>query len=390
MSASGTSYSRRRVLRTGLLGILGLAHVELLVACAGSGATRGAEGIPAKQTLTAFLPDASAGSATGLPARVAWASTANSEFFLALSDGMKAAASARGCDYVTATSGNDPRKHASQMKQFLARGVGALAMQPLDAAADAPVLQAAIDKGVCVQGIITAPSTLQIAASQYQIGYDQGVAAADYATAELAGQAEVIYFNLDTVAPALAVRHEGVLAGLATGGSGIRVVSDLTVTDISTQAGFATMSTALQAHPDIKIVLGGDTAVVGAYKALKQSGKLKDDMFLAGVDGESEALDLIEADGPYRLSIAFAWKLMGYGMGQFGADWIAGKSIPRVMVAKGVRLDSPAAVSAFRAASSDPATVFADRSQYEAFLPLLGNVSFATRENVWTTTVTPP
>ena len=37
-----------------------------------------------------------------------------------------------------------------------------------------------IDKGVCTQGIITAPSTVQVVASQYQIGYDQGKAAADY------------------------------------------------------------------------------------------------------------------------------------------------------------------------------------------------------------------
>ena len=128
------------------------------------------------------------------------------------------------------------------------------------------------------------------------------------------------------------------LDGLKTAGGGIEVVGDLTVADISTTSGFNTMMSALQTHHDIKVVLGGDTIVVGAYKALKESGKLTDDMFLSGVDGDKEALELIKAGGAYKLSIAFAWTLMGYGLGQFGADWIEGKQVPRVIVAKGVQL----------------------------------------------------
>ena len=57
-------------------------------------------------------------------------------------------------------------------------------------------------------------------------------------------------------------------------------------------------------------------------------------MFLSGVDGDGEALDLIRAGGAYKLSIAFAWTLMGYGLGQFGADWIEGKEVPQIVVAR--------------------------------------------------------
>jgi ribose transport system substrate-binding protein len=188
----------------------------------------------------------------------------------------------------------------------------------------------------------------------------------------------------------LKIRHRGVLDGLKTGGGGIKVAGDLTVADISTTSGFNTMMSALQTHPDIKVVLGGDTIVVGAFKALKDSGKLTDDMFLSGVDGDRAALDLVKEGGAYKLSIAFAWKLMGYGMGQFGGDWIEGKKIPRVIVAKGVKLDSAAAVDSFQAAGNDPAAVFADRTRYEEYLPLLGSVSYATRHDYWTSAVTLP
>jgi ribose transport system substrate-binding protein len=341
-------------------------------------------------SLEKFRPGVSSTGSTGLAERVAWASTASSEFFLDLGRGMREAAEHRGVEYVTAVSGNNPGLHAQQMSEFLDRGVGSLAMQPLNADADTPVLKHGIEAGVCVQGIITGPSTLQIAASQRQIGYDQGKAAAEYVTKHLGGNAKVIYFNLDTVSPALKERHAGVLAGLATGGGGIKVVGDLTVADISTASGFNTMMSALEAHRDIKVVLGGDTQVVGAYRALRRSGKLTDDMFLSGVDGDSEALQLVKEGGPYRLSIGFAWRLMGYGLGQFGADWVAGKEVPRVMVAKGVKLDSRAAVEAFEAANGDPAGAFDKPEVFEQYLPLYGNVGFDSRGTYWTETVEPP
>jgi len=383
--------SRRKVLKLTALGVGSLTTLDLISGCSsGSSTPPTADLAGSTKTLKSFVPGAAPGPATGLPKRVAWASTANTEFFLALGAGMSAAASARGVDYVTATSGDDPSQHVDQMNAFLARGVGALAMQPLDPASEGPVLTTAINKGVCAQGIITSPCTLQIAASQYQIGFDQGKAAAEYAKAHLGGQAQVAYFNLDTVAPQLKVRHMGVLAGLKTGGPGIKVVSDLTVADISTEAGFNAMNTVIQAHPAIKMVLGGDTIVVGAYHALQQGGKLQPDMYLSGVDGDSEALALIKQGGPYRLSIAFAWKLMGYGLGQFGADWIEAKEIPRVIVAKGLLLDSAAAVTTFQTDSSKPGPVFADPARYQTYLPLLGNVSYAKRNEYWTTEFTPP
>jgi ribose transport system substrate-binding protein len=382
-----STLSRRDLLRFGALGAAGVLAPNILGAC---GSDKPSATTLDAKSLRRFVSDRSKGTATGLAERVAWASTADSEFFLALGHGMELAAKDRGVDYVTATSGNDPGKHVEQMNGFLDRGVGAMAMQPLSPDADSLVLQRAIDKGVCAQGIITAPSTMQVVADQYQIGFDQGKAAADYVTAHLGGNAQALYFNLDTASSQLRLRHRGVLDGLATAGGGIDVVGDLTVADISTTSGYNTMSTALETHPDIKVVLGGDTLVVGAHRALLERGKLTDDMFLSGVDGDMEALSLIKSGGAYKLSIGFAWALMGYGLGQFGADWIEGKDVPRVLSAKGVSLDSADAVNRFEAASADPATVFADRSQYEQYLALYGNVNYESRRTYWTSAVDPP
>ena len=383
-----SNVSRRSVLRLGAATAGGLLAAEWLTACGGG--PEAAPGALDPDKLARFASSSRTGGDTGLPSRVAWVPTADSEFFLALGRGMRQAATERGFEYLTATSGNDPALHVDQMGRFLDKGVGALAMQPLNPDADAEVLKRAIDRGVCTQGIITAPSTMQVVASQYQIGYDQGKAAADYCVAELGGEARVLYFNLDSASPQLRLRHKGVLDGLRTGGEGIEVVGDITVAEISTSSGFNVMMTALQRYPEIDVVLGGDTIVVGAYQALKERGRLRDDMFLSGVDGDKDARALVKQGGAYKLSIAFAWSLMGYGLGQFGADWVEGREVPQLVVARGVQLDSASAVRRFEAAGEDPSAVFGDRARYEEYLPLYGNVSYETRREYWPSPVAPP
>ena len=113
--------SRRDLLKLAALGAAGLLSLDLLAACS---ATEPDEAAADSDSLPPFRSTGAKGKPTGLPARVAWASTADSEFFLALGRGMQGAATDRGVEYVTATSGNDPGKHVDQMSALLRQGVG--------------------------------------------------------------------------------------------------------------------------------------------------------------------------------------------------------------------------------------------------------------------------
>lgn len=380
-------WSRRQLLQQGAIGTSGIAAAAVLSAC-GSDRNNDAGDSPASAlpeppaALEPFDSTRPAGPATGLPRRAAWANTASVQFFLALSAGMEAASKERGLQYLTAVSGDDPAANLRQLESFVARGIGALAFQPLDQQIQRPVLEAALRQGICVQGLISPTSTLQIAASQYNIGFTQGKAAADYIVQRLQSKAAVHYFNGDSVSPQLKLRHTGVLDGLRTGGAGIRVVSDVAGL-VDYDEGGEIMREVIAEYPDIKVILGGDAAAVGAYRELDRSGKLTEDMYFSGVDGDREALTLVKARGPYRASIAFAWQLMGYGLGRFAADWIDGKDIPRVVVAAPIVVDSPEGVDAYLADNANPGAVFAVRQRYERYLPLLGNVSYRTRETIW-------
>jgi ribose transport system substrate-binding protein len=343
-------------------------------------ATPAPSGVPGED-LAPFDGSLPAGPPTRLPRRAAWITTGDVEFFRQFGIGMHKALDERDMQFVEAYTSDNLVKNVRQLEISVARGLGALAFQPSDYNAQRPILEAALKQGVCLEGIITHPSTLQIAASQYDIGFRQGKGAADYALQHLNGEGRVHYTNADAI-PQLKVRHLGVLDGLKTAGGAVKVVSDLRDRDTGANNVSAFMS-ALEAHPEINIVLGGDGFVAPAYHAMDAAGKLRPEMYFAGIDGDAKALALIREGGPYRSTLAFAWQLMGYGIGWFAADWIDGKQIPRILVAESIQLDSAATIDVYLADNNNPAAVFADRAMYERYCPLLGNVSYETRDVVW-------
>lgn len=335
--------------------------------------------------LPAFDPDVPAGRPTGLPSRIAWANTSDVGIFAALGAGMRTAGEDAGLEYLTANAEGDPQRNADQIRTFLARGIAGMTIQPLNPAAQQPLMQEALDRGVCVVGIINHPCTIQVAARQYDIGLQQGRAAARYIVEELGGRATVFNANLNEIAPQLELRNQGVLAGLEEAGDGVEVIDTYVSSgDQTPERVFALITTELQRHPEIKVVLGVDGFVLPAYRAFQQTGRLTDDMYFASIDGAPEVLEFVGQGGPYRAAHAFAWSLMGYGMGRFVADWAAGRPVPRAMVAEATLVDSPAKARRFLADAAAPRATFEDRERYGTYLPLLGNVRFEDADLQWT------
>ena len=321
-----------------------------------------------------FVPSSKVGKKPNLPKTIAWANTSNAEFFLQITDAMKKSAESRGLKFITAIANDNSDKNIQQIESFMQKGIGALALQPLDQVAQAPLMQRAIDKGIAVMALVTPPSTNQAIADQYKVGYKQGTEAAKYITAKLGGKAKVAYFNWDKVS-VLKARHQGVLDGVKTAGAGVEIVSDIETTAITNDAGFQATSTLLQAHPDVNVFLGGDTIILGSLAAIKAANITNPDLYLSGIDGDEQAIAEVAKGGIYRASFAFAYPLMGYAWGQFAADWLEGKSIPTVMSFNAIPLDSAASIAAWKAAMKNPAASWKDAKTY---FTMLGNISFGT------------
>jgi ribose transport system substrate-binding protein len=330
-----------------------------------------------KPKLAPFDPSRPAGSKPNLPARIAWANVSNAEFFMAITNSISAAAKDRGLDFITAICNNNSQTNIDQMNTFLQRGICALSLQPLDAAAQAVVMKQALDKGIAVISLVTPPSTVQAVANQYQVGNDQGLAAAKYIKQKMGGKANVLYMNLDSIA-VLKARHKGVLDGVKTAGPGVKIIADIEPAAITQQAGSDVMNTVLQAHPEVNVVLGGDTLMLGALAALQAAGKADPSMYISGIDGDTQALSTIAKGGtPYKASFAFAYPLMGYAWGQYAADWIAGKSVPKVMTFNPIELTSAATIKAFQHDMANVRTTWNKRNKY---FVNYGNINYDTRK----------
>ncbi len=356
----------------------------LLSACGSSesgGATGGGSGAGAGVTTLPTAPfdlGVAAGAKPDLPKRIAWANESDAQFFLDVTNGMKAAAEDRDLEFVTAIAGDNPDTSVQQLRSFLSRGIGGLAVQTFAQEAQKPLMDEALSKGMPVMALIGNPSSCQVAARQFDLGKVQGDAAVKWIKANLRGAPRIAYFNLDKVSETLIPRHRGMLAALEEGGLKDALVVDVYPGGVTRDAGFRTMNTVLQQHPDVNVVMGGDTACLGALAALESAKKDLSDFYISGIDGDPAAMDAVKKGGAYKATFAIAYPVMGYAWGTYMADWLEGKSIPNLMLGRMQEIGSPEAVDAYAAAMADPGKTFA--AGVDRYFELLGNISYDTRD----------
>jgi ribose transport system substrate-binding protein len=140
------------------------------------------------------------------------------------------------------------------------------------------------------------------------------------------------------------------------------------------------MNTILQAHPDVNVVLGGDTLTLGALAAMEAAGKADPDkVYISGIDGDNEALNKIsQGNTAYKASFAFAYPMMGYAWGQYAADWLDGKEIPMVMQFNAIELSSADSINTFNTAMKNVQESWKSASTY---FTNLGSISYDDRKN---------
>jgi ribose transport system substrate-binding protein len=159
----------------------------------------------------------------------------------------------------------------------------------------------------------------------------------------------------------------------------VTIVADLSPPTVNKAGGEAAMRTILLAHPTVDVVLGADTVVLGALAALRAAGKARPDQFLGGIDGEPEAVAEIRRGGPYKASISLNSPVFAYALGQHGADWLEGKSIPQAMDILPSAL-SLANLAPYEADLADPGAVWRDPARRNLYLRMYGNICYDTRD----------
>ena len=359
-----------------------LAAISILVSifqtCTLS-AQEGPAGITKPTVLVPFDPSAPACSRpTGLTRVLAFAQDNERKFMQGVGQGLALAAKDRGLDYRVAQANNDPLKMADQVRAFLDAKVGALVIAPVDPPSIGPVLKQVIGTGAYVGAVVPPPATTILNAPQYLTGKVLGDEAAAYIRTRLKGRAKVVLLTHDSLqflAPRFAAMRDSLKEM-----PDVVIVADISPLTVDEAGGAAMMRTILLADPDIDVVLGADTVVIGALATLREAGKARADQFLGGIDGEPVAVKEIKAGGPYKASVSLASPIFAYAMGQHAADWLEGKSIPQAMdiLPKALKLDN---IASYEADLADPAAVYNNPSHRDQYLRMYGNICFDTRLN---------
>ena len=367
----------QRLWPTGLR-IAAVVTLTLLNRTAGY-AQEGAAGITQRTVFPAFDPSAPAcHPPPGLARVLAFVQENDREFLQGVDHGLAQAAKDRGLPYRRVLADNDAAKAAQEIRTFRDARVGALVATSSDPAAVRHSLQEVIWSGGFVGTVVPPPATLLLNAPQYATGKALTDAAIDHINSKLGGRASVVLLTQDTM-QFLTPRFEAMRDGLGKL-PGVTIVADIAPSPVNKQSGFDTMTTILIANPEIDVVLGADAVVLGALQALRAAGKDRPDQFLGGIDGEPEAVSEIKrGDSPYKASIALSSPVFGYAMGQYGADWLEGKSVPQAMDIRPITL-TKGNIAQYEADLVDPAAAYRDPARRGTYLRMYGNTCYDTRD----------
>lgn len=355
-----------------------LALVAMLPGLTAVQAQHGGPGITKPIILPAYDPNAPLCSKPADLKRVlAFAQDNERKFMQGVARGLELAAGDRGLGYRLAQAGNDAGLMNRQIASLRTEKVGALVAAPVNALALAPVLQQVIWTGAYVGTVVPPPATTILNAPQYLTGKVLADEAAAYIKTRLNGRAKVVLLTHDSL-QFLAPRFTAMRDTLRTV-PGATIVADISPLTVDEAGGAAMMRTILLANPDVDVVLGADTVVLGALAAMREAGKVRNDQFLGGIDGEPAAVAEIKRGGPYKASVSLASPIFGYAMGQHAADWLDGKSIPQAMdiLPRALTLQN---LAQYESDVADPAAVYNDPKRRDSYLKMYGNICFDKRD----------
>lgn len=300
------------------------------------------------------------------------------DFMMGVRRGLQLAARDRALEFDVKVAGNDASQEAANLDAYLRAGTGAIVVAPVDATALAPLMQRVIWSGAYLGSVVPPPAVTILNAPQYLTGQVLGEAAAAHVRTRLGGKAKVVLLthdSLEFLAPRFAAMRDAL-----RGVPGATVVADISPLTVDRAGGRAMMETIMVANPDVDVVLGADTVVLGALDAVKAAGRDRPDQFFGGIDGEPDAVAELKIPGsPYKTSVSLASPVFGYAMGQHAADWLEGKSIPQAIDVLPIALNVDN-LPRYEADMDDPGSVFRDPARRDRYLRMYGNICYDTRD----------
>lgn len=240
-------------------------------------------------------------------------------YFVSVVESMKAAARERGINLIVADASADAAKHVNHIEDFIAQGVDAIIISPVDQEAPADAVKAAKEAGIAVISLDqeVSGSDAYYGADDYELGYMAGSLAGKWLNDKQADGTIEDVLDSDGVIEVAIVRYD-VIKSVIRRGDGLRDSLLETYTGdheikfvyeqnaASADEGFNLAETALTANPEISIFLCiNDSSALGVYEAcLLRKEHTPDNTCIVGVDSLPEALKLISENTMYKGTVS--------------------------------------------------------------------------------------
>jgi len=169
---------------------------------------------------------------------------------------------------------NSPEQQVSVVENMLAAGANCLIIRARSTTTLGPVAERAHEAGVPVIGMFDnfAGANVVVGFDQSEMGRSSGKLGGKYLQENFGGKGDVIVLNADSLGGATIDRAKGIVDGLKAVAPDAVVVAN--VEAYTVQSGNDVVSSALQAHPDVRLVITvNDAGAQGALAALKNAGK---------------------------------------------------------------------------------------------------------------------
>jgi ribose transport system substrate-binding protein len=251
--------------------------------------------------LSADQEAAAAASGGGLIGIVA--ATMATEYHANLNNSVKDRAEELGFSAEIFDSQEDPNRQLQGIEGFISAGAVAIVVTGLGGETLGPLAQDATDAGIFVVQVagrgLQENGAVTISVEEEDIATTEGQAAADWANANLGGDAVQVaitdYPEIESLVTRADIIEDTFLAGYPAGETVGRFLGG------TAENGITSMETAIQQFPDIGIVLGiNDAGNLGAYQALLSAGRGPDDVAIFGIDCDPQAVSLIDEGTMYK------------------------------------------------------------------------------------------
>ena len=220
--------------------------------------------------------------------------TLGAPYFIGMSDAVKAQAEKSGrAEVVSTDARGDATQLTTDVESLLAQNVDGIIISggPLESAPAALNAIKQADKPVVLvdRKFASGDYTSWIGPDNAAIGRQDG----EYIVERLKGAGKLLVIKGGPADNSIGLaRTEGML-GVVSQQSGIEVVTAPAFGNWSSDGGLAVMEDMLAQHSDLSAVFcENDSMCLGAQKAINDAGR-SDDIFLAAVDGQKEALKAI-------------------------------------------------------------------------------------------------